>query len=177
MQLSPNVPLAGLTTLRLGGPARQLAELTDSGDLPALIAHARQEQIPPRVIGSGSNILAADDGYPGLIIRMATNGVHLASGQDGDPRVLVTVQAGHQLQDHVDEMLAEGLTGIECLTDTGDRRRDTDPERGRLRPGSRRHHRRGPRMGLAPEPRHGNDPGPNASSGTAPASSSTTAAG
>ena len=116
MQLSPNVPLAGLTTLRLGGPARELAELDDIGDLPALVAHARQARVPPRVIGSGSNILAADDGYPGLVIRMATAGVHLARGHAGDPRVLVTVQAGHQLQALVDEMLAEGLTGIECLT-------------------------------------------------------------
>lgn len=116
MQLSPNVPLAGLTTLRLGGPARELAELEDIGDLPALVAHARQAEVPPRVIGSGTNILAADDGYPGLVIRMATAGVRLARGHAGDPRVLVTVQAGHQLQALVDEMLAEGLTGIECLT-------------------------------------------------------------
>ena len=58
MQLSLNVRFTRLTTLRLGGPARELAERDDgtSATFPALVAHARQARVPPRVIGSGSNI-------------------------------------------------------------------------------------------------------------------------
>jgi UDP-N-acetylmuramate dehydrogenase len=115
MHLATNVPLAPLTTLRLGGPALELAVLDDVRDFPAVAAHARSARLMPRVIGSGSNILASDDGYPGLVVRMATTGVRLAR-RDAAGRVLVTVQAGHQLQALVDEMLAEGLSGIECLT-------------------------------------------------------------
>jgi UDP-N-acetylmuramate dehydrogenase len=116
MQLTRDVPLAPLTTLKLGGSARELVGLDDLRDLPALAAHAKPEGVSPRVIGSGSNILVADDGYPGLVVRMATCGVHLTEDQADNRRVLVTVQAGHQLQALVDETIAEGLSGIECLT-------------------------------------------------------------
>jgi UDP-N-acetylmuramate dehydrogenase len=115
MRLAPNVPLASLTTLRLGGPAQELAVLEDPADFPELIATASRAESVPRVIGSGTNIIAADDGYPGLVVRMATTGVRLNRGHDGE-RVLVTVQAGHELEALVKEMVAEGLSGIECLT-------------------------------------------------------------
>ena len=115
MRLAPNVPLASLTTLRLGGPARELAVLEDPSDFPELIASASRTGSVPRVIGSGSNVLAADDGYPSLVARMATTGVRLDRSHDGE-RVLVTVQAGHELDALVNEVVAEGLSGIECLT-------------------------------------------------------------
>jgi UDP-N-acetylmuramate dehydrogenase len=115
MQLVSNVPLATLTTLRLGGPARELAVLDDASDFPGLAAYAARSGARPYVIGSGTNLLAADDGYPGLVVRMATAGVRFGHGRTGG-RVLATVQAGHELQALVDETIAEGLSGIECLT-------------------------------------------------------------
>jgi UDP-N-acetylmuramate dehydrogenase len=115
MRLATNVPLASLTTLRLGGPARELAVLDDPADFLDLVATTSQTGSVPRVIGSGSNVLAADDGYSGLVARMATTGVRLDRSDDGE-RVLVTVQAGHELDALVNEMVAEGLSGIECLT-------------------------------------------------------------
>jgi UDP-N-acetylmuramate dehydrogenase len=115
MRLAPNVPLASLTTLRLGGPARELAVLEDLADFPELVATASRAGSVPRVIGSGSNVLAADDGYPGLVVLVATTGLRLDRSHDGE-RVLVTVQAGHELDALVNEMVAEGLSGIECLT-------------------------------------------------------------
>ncbi len=115
MRLATNVPLASLTTLRLGGPLRELAILDDPADFPELVAIAGRSGRIPRVIGEGSNVLAADDGYPGLVVRMATTGVRLDRSADRE-RVLVTVQAGHELDALVSEMVAEGLSGIECLT-------------------------------------------------------------
>jgi UDP-N-acetylmuramate dehydrogenase len=114
MRLSPNVPLADLTTLRLGGPVRELAVIDDICQLPDVVAHARCDSCPPPVLGSGSNVLASDDGYSGAVIRMATTGVRFTHASDG--RVLATVQAGHELQALVDQTIAEGLSGIECLT-------------------------------------------------------------
>lgn len=117
MQLGRNVQLAALTTLGLGGPAGELAVLDDICDFAQMASYARSRSAdPPRVIGSGSNILAADDGYPGLIIRMAASGTRFAGDPASASRVLVTVSAGHQLQALVDETVAEGLSGIECLT-------------------------------------------------------------
>lgn len=114
MRLASNVPLASLTTLRLGGPAREFLLLEQPGDFPELVVSATRAGGIPRVIGSGSNILAADDGYPGLVVRMATTGVRLRRSRDRK-QVLATAQAGHELQALVDEMTSEGLSGIECL--------------------------------------------------------------
>lgn len=115
MHVKPDVRLAALTTLRLGGPAREFAEIRDPGEFPGLAAHAARTGTRTCVIGSGSNILADDDGFPGLVIKMATAGVQFAPDRPGG-RVLATVQAGHELQDLVDETIAEGLSGLECLT-------------------------------------------------------------
>jgi UDP-N-acetylmuramate dehydrogenase len=115
MQLASNVPLATLTTLRIGGPARELTVLDDASHFPCLAAYAARAGTRPYVIGSGSNLLAADDGYSGLVIRMATAGVRFERGRS-DGQVLATVQAGHDLQALVDETVEEGLSGIECLT-------------------------------------------------------------
>ena len=115
MRLATNVPLASLTTLRLGGPAQEVAVLDDVDDFPELVDAAGRAGNVPRVIGAGSNLLAADDGYPGLVVRMATTGIRLDHSLDGE-RVLVTVQAGHDLDTLVAETVTEGLSGIECLT-------------------------------------------------------------
>lgn len=92
MRLASNVPLASLTTLRVGGPARELAMLEDLADFPELVATASRTGDVPRVIGSGSNVLAADDGYPGLVVSMATTGVRLDRARSRE-RILVTVAA------------------------------------------------------------------------------------
>ncbi len=111
-----HTPLAPLTTLELGGPASRLITLDEPGDFDDLTADIRQHGLPGvRVIGSGSNVIAADTGYDGLVVHMRTAGVEVGSHPDGQ-RVLVTAQAGHLLQDLVDEAVARRFGGIEMLT-------------------------------------------------------------
>ena len=66
--LRPQVPLAGYTTWKVGGPAEWLAEPTDLEQLSCLMAWAQQRQMPWRVIGAGSNLLISDAGLPGLTL-------------------------------------------------------------------------------------------------------------
>ena len=66
--LRPQVPLAGYTTWKVGGPAEWLAEPTDLEQLSNLMAWAQQRQMPWRVIGAGSNLLISDAGLPGLTL-------------------------------------------------------------------------------------------------------------
>ena len=66
--LRPQVPLAGYTTWKVGGPAEWLAEPTDLEQLSCLMAWAQQRQMPGRVIGAGSNLLISDAGLPGLTL-------------------------------------------------------------------------------------------------------------
>jgi UDP-N-acetylmuramate dehydrogenase len=115
MHVREQVPLATLTTLGIGGPAAALVELTDLDDLPEVTAFAHSHGARPLVLGSGSNVLAADSGCLVPVIKMATSGIQLEP-QPADGSVLVTVEAGQCLQDLVDTTIAEGLTGMETLT-------------------------------------------------------------
>jgi UDP-N-acetylmuramate dehydrogenase len=116
MQVIDHAVLAPLTTLELGGPATRLITVETREEFAAVLAHVCRERLDtPRVIGSGSNILAADDGYDGTVIHMHTSGIETRPGPDGRS-VLVTAQAGHRLQDLVDLCVDRELSGIEMLS-------------------------------------------------------------
>lgn len=65
--LQEHVPLAGLTTLEVGGPARYLARATNPDELRELLGMARRLGAEPYPIGEGSNLLASDEGFPGML--------------------------------------------------------------------------------------------------------------
>ncbi|MEU8629977.1 UDP-N-acetylmuramate dehydrogenase [Streptomyces sp. NPDC048669] len=105
--------LADHTTLRLGGPADRFLTHADPADWPSLAHSVRGERAAPFVLGGGSNTLAADAGYPGTVIRMATRGIIVRPLGDG--LVEVVTQAGEPLSALVAFTVAEGLSGIEYL--------------------------------------------------------------
>ena len=107
------VPLAGYTTLRLGGPARRFAEAGDDVELVAQVWAADERGEPLLVLGGGSNLVVADEGFPGTVVRVATHGI--SHVPDGD-RVLLTVAAGEDWDTVVAGTVADGLAGLECLS-------------------------------------------------------------
>ena len=64
-------PLAMHTWFQLGGPAEYFAEPTDPQGLVALVQRCREEEVPMRVLGRGSNILVRGEGVPGMVIRLS----------------------------------------------------------------------------------------------------------
>jgi UDP-N-acetylmuramate dehydrogenase len=98
-------PLAPLTTLRLGGPARRLVEAATEDEL---IAAVRETEPPVLVLAGGSNVVIADEGVPGTVVRIATRGVR----RDG---ARLVVAAGEPWDDLVADCVARGLQGFECL--------------------------------------------------------------
>ena len=64
-----NVPLAPLTTFRVGGPAEWLIETRSSDEIETALALARASRVPVTMLGGGSNVLVADAGVRGLVIR------------------------------------------------------------------------------------------------------------
>lgn len=114
IQVTPRTPLAPYTTLGIGGPASELITLTDPGDFFDLVDLARAQGVTPRVIGHGSNVLVADDGVQGMVVRMATTGIQLQDGP-GDA-VDVTVQAGQELQSLIGQMIELGIGGMEAMS-------------------------------------------------------------
>nr|WP_207619993.1 UDP-N-acetylmuramate dehydrogenase [Nocardioides sp. IC4_145] len=102
------------TTLRLGGPAGELVVATTEEELVA----ALDADGPVLVLGGGSNLVVADDGFAGRVVKIATTGI-AADTEDDDPScggVLVTVAAGESW-DHLVEVAAErGWVGVEALS-------------------------------------------------------------
>ena len=76
-------PLAALTTLRVGGPARVLVTAEHDGDLEAVSAVCREHGLPWAVIGRGSNLLVADAGWPGVAVVLGRGyrSLEMAAGQ------------------------------------------------------------------------------------------------
>src|SRR5688572_2536875 len=68
MQILQNVPLGAYSTMRLGGPARYLADITAKNEVGEAVSWAEANQIPLIMIGSGSNIVWTDGGFPGLVL-------------------------------------------------------------------------------------------------------------
>jgi UDP-N-acetylmuramate dehydrogenase len=99
------VKLADYTTLGLGGPADSFVVASTEDEL----IKAVDDSDPLLILGGGSNLVVADDGFPGTVVRVATGGIAI----DG---VTVTVAAGEPWDDVVSRTIAAGLSGLECLS-------------------------------------------------------------
>ncbi len=105
------VPLAPFTTLRLGGPARRLV---DAPSADAVVTALREATEPVLVMGGGSNLVIADEGWPGLVVRIGSRGRRVERRPDGS--VLLTIEAGEDWDDVVAATVDDGLGGLECLS-------------------------------------------------------------
>jgi UDP-N-acetylmuramate dehydrogenase len=108
------VSLAGYTTLRLGGPARRFLDAERAADVVDAVSAADAAGEPLLVLGGGSNLVVADSGFDGTVVRIATQGC----GYDrlGDGSVQLTVEAGMDWDTTVARTVAEDLGGLECLS-------------------------------------------------------------
>jgi UDP-N-acetylmuramate dehydrogenase len=109
-----DVSLAQYTTLGIGGPAAAVYDHADPAGFEDVVAWVRGQHAVPVLLGEGSNVLVADAGHRGPVVRMLTQGIDIVAESSTD-RVFVTVQAGHSLEDLVRTTLSEGLAGLETL--------------------------------------------------------------
>jgi UDP-N-acetylmuramate dehydrogenase len=108
-----DAPLSELTTLRLGGPARRLVEATTEEEIVEAVSGADSGREPLLVMAGGSNLVIADDGFPGTVARIATSGVTARSECD---RVRLDIAAGESWDELVARCVADELAGVECLS-------------------------------------------------------------
>src|ERR1022692_306498 len=76
--VSERVNLSGYTTLRLGGPAKRLVSASTEDEIIAAVQEADLAGEPLLVLGGGSNLVVADAGFAGTVVRLATAGVTVA---------------------------------------------------------------------------------------------------
>ena len=111
--IARNVPLAGLTTLGIGGPASWFWIGRTADDVRSACGWSDGHQVPLFVLGGGSNLLIADGGVPGLVLRIAIEGAEFVD-QSGD--VVVRAGAGERWDTVVAATVERGLAGLECLS-------------------------------------------------------------
>lgn len=114
--------LADLTTLRVGGPARRYVEASSEGELISVVSAADAAGEPVLVLGGGSNLVVADEGFDGVVVRVATRGSTVdtapttATTDPSRGEVLVTIAAGETWDDVVVRAVTERWVGIEALS-------------------------------------------------------------
>ena len=108
-----DVSLAPLTTLELGGPAHALVEASDEETVIEGLAWAQARGLPVLALGGGSNLVIADRGFPGLVIRIALRG---ASFEPDGALTLMHARAGEPWDGLIAETVRRGLSGLECLS-------------------------------------------------------------
>jgi UDP-N-acetylmuramate dehydrogenase len=116
LAVSDAVPLAPLTTLELGGPARHFIEAAADGTIVEALAFADARALPVLILGGGSNVVVGDRGWDGLVIRIATRGRRFEAQRANGGEVTLTAAAGEPWDDVVAESVARGLAGLECLS-------------------------------------------------------------
>jgi UDP-N-acetylmuramate dehydrogenase len=114
MMIREKVPLAPLTTLGVGGPARYFAEARTESDVREAVEYAQSRVVPLFVLGGGSNLLVSDNGFDGLVLKIALPGIDRVGGE-GD-NVDFSVAAGDEWDGFVARAVEENCAGIECLS-------------------------------------------------------------
>jgi UDP-N-acetylmuramate dehydrogenase len=115
MQLQENIPLAPLTTFRIGGPARFFVEADTPAAVQQAVTSARSRNLPLFVLGGGSNLVIADSGWPGLVLRVAIIGIEQLPGSH-EGKILFRVGAGEPWDRFVSHAVVAQCAGIECLS-------------------------------------------------------------
>jgi UDP-N-acetylmuramate dehydrogenase len=106
--------LAPFTTLRLGGPARSVVAAASAAAVVDALRSADVAGEPVLLLGGGSNVVIADEGWPGTVVRVTSTGRAVERRDDGS--VLLTVEAGEDWDEVVAASVADGLGGLECLS-------------------------------------------------------------
>jgi UDP-N-acetylmuramate dehydrogenase len=114
MQLQENIPLAALTTLQVGGPARYFVEAMDVSEIREALDFAKTRSLPVFVLGGGSNLVVSDRGWPGLVLKVNILGIN---HRHGDNRTAYfDAGAGEDWDGFVAAAVRHHCSGIECLS-------------------------------------------------------------
>jgi UDP-N-acetylmuramate dehydrogenase len=108
-----HVPLAPFTTFGIGGPARYFIRADSETLIPQAVEFANDRKLPLLVLGGGSNLLVADGGFPGVVLRLEITGTQWF---DEGNHVRLDAGAGEEWDRLVAQSVDRQLFGFECLS-------------------------------------------------------------
>jgi UDP-N-acetylmuramate dehydrogenase len=106
--------LASYTTLGLGGAPRRLVTVEATDEIVQIVRDLGPSDEPLLILGGGSNVVIADEGFPGTVLLLRTRGFRVVA--EDDATVTVRVQAGEPWDELVAATVEAGLSGLECLS-------------------------------------------------------------
>jgi len=106
VMIQERVDLKPYTYMKVGGQARFLVDVKNAEDLASAVAFAKKQKVPFVVLGAASNVVVADSGFPGLVIRMQMRGIERKENT-------LTADAGVPNAVLVARTVADGLSGLE----------------------------------------------------------------
>src|SRR5579864_7690146 len=113
MHLQENVPLAPLTTMQVGGPARFFVEALTTDDVHEAVSYAKSRNLRLFVLGGGSTLIVSDAGWPGLVLKIA---IPRLNHPHGHGTAYFDVGAGEDWDSFVATAVQHNCAGIECLS-------------------------------------------------------------
>ena len=116
MLLQENIPLAPLTTFKIGGPANYYVEAATPGEVQEAVTFARSRDLPLFVLGGGSNLVVSDAGWQGLVLKVALQGIEQRAGHDENGSVIFDAGAGESWDRFVSHAAMARCAGVECLS-------------------------------------------------------------
>lgn len=113
-EIQQNVDLAEYTTFKIGGKARYFVEARDETEVFRAVEFAEENALDIFILGGGSNVLIADEGFDGLVVKIALKGITVSA--QNEETVLVIAGAGEDWDELVAFCVCENLQGFECLS-------------------------------------------------------------
>jgi UDP-N-acetylmuramate dehydrogenase len=113
-QQTADLRLADLTTLRIGGPADKLVEVTTEAELVDVVRTADAAKEPVLLLSGGSNVVIGDEGFRGTVVKIATRGIRVDA--DACSGAMIHIQAGEDWDAVVQRAIAEQWVGLESMS-------------------------------------------------------------
>lgn len=114
MDIHTAIPLRNYTTMHLGGPARFMSELHTAADAQEIVQQAKSQGLKWFVLGGGSNVIARDEGFDGIVVRNRISGFDVI--EQTDSQVIIKIGAGEIWDEVVKRTVDMHLTGIEAMS-------------------------------------------------------------
>jgi len=114
MEIHTNIPLKNYTTMKIGGNARFMAEVRTPEDVATVCRNSKAQKLPIFVLGGGSNVIAKDEGFSGIIIRMRIPGFEVIA--DDINSTSIRIGAGEIWDSVVKRTVDMRLSGIETMS-------------------------------------------------------------
>lgn len=114
MKIRENVLISELTTMRLGGAARFVLEVSSKGDVVEAFRFAKERELPVWMMGGGANTIGHDEGFLGVVVLNKLSGIEVVEEKDGE--IVLRGMGGEVWDDFVEFACEKGYSGIEAMS-------------------------------------------------------------